>query len=88
MILTGAMETANWIALFVIVVSTVLNAAYFLPIVFRAFFRDLPKGSHAKKGGEAPWPIVAALTVTAAGTIVLFFAADIALQLSKSMIGQ
>jgi multicomponent Na+:H+ antiporter subunit D len=88
MILTGAMETANWIALFVIVVSTVLNAAYFLPIVFRAFFRDLPKGSHAKKGGEAPWPIVAALTVTAAGTIVLFFAADIALQLSKSMIVQ
>jgi multicomponent Na+:H+ antiporter subunit D len=89
LILTGAMETANWIALFVIIVSTVLNAAYFLPIVFRAFFRDLPKGSraHARKAGEAPWPIVAALTATAAGTIVLFFSADLALQLSKSMIG-
>jgi multicomponent Na+:H+ antiporter subunit D len=89
LILTGAMETANWIALFVIVVSTVLNAAYFLPIVFRAFFRDLPKGSraHARKAGEAPWPIVVALTATAAGTIVLFFSADIALQLSKSIIG-
>ena len=89
-ILTGAMETANWIALFVIVVSTVLNAAYFLPIVFRAFFREPPKASRtgAHKAGEAPWPIVVALTATAAGTVILFFAADVALQLSMSMIGR
>ena len=39
-ILTGAMQTANWLAVGVIVVSTVLNAGYFLPIVFRAFFRE------------------------------------------------
>ena len=39
-ILTGAMQTANWIAVGVIIVSTLLNAGYFLPIVFRAFFRE------------------------------------------------
>ena len=40
--LTGAMQTANWLAVGVMVVSTVLNAGYFLPIVFRAFFREPP----------------------------------------------
>ena len=89
-ILTGAMETANWIALFVIVVSTVLNAAYFLPIVFRAYFREPAKAAHtrAHKSGEAPWPIVVALTATAAATVILFFAADVVLQLSMSMVGR
>ena len=33
------------VAVAVIVVSTLLNAGYFLPIVFRAFFRDRPRGS-------------------------------------------
>ena len=52
--------------------STGLNAAYFLPIVFHAFFRGedvAPKIDH----GEAPWPMVAALTFTAA-LVILFFA--------------
>ena len=33
-ILIGAMQTANWLAVAVIVVSTLLNAGYFLPIVY------------------------------------------------------
>jgi multicomponent Na+:H+ antiporter subunit D len=40
--LTGAMQTANWLAVGVIVLTTLLNAAYFLPIVFRAFFLKPP----------------------------------------------
>ncbi len=38
--LTGAMQTAQWLPIVVIVVSTILNALYFLPIVHRAFFRS------------------------------------------------
>jgi multicomponent Na+:H+ antiporter subunit D len=72
--LTGAMQTANWIAVAVIVLSTVLNAGYFLPIVYRAFFREAPAG-HAH--GEAPWPIVLALVATAVGTVLLFLLPDI-----------
>jgi multicomponent Na+:H+ antiporter subunit D len=87
-ILTGAMDSANWLAVFVIVVSTLLNAGYFLPIVFRAFFRE-PSAAmpHNDKTAEAPWPIVLALTATALGTIALFFAPGIPLALSKLMIG-
>jgi multicomponent Na+:H+ antiporter subunit D len=83
--LIGAMQVANWIAIGVIVASTVLNACYFLPIVFRAFFREAPT-SH--KHGEAPWPIVAALSATAAGAILLFFFPQVPLALANMMIGR
>ena len=86
-ILTGAMETSNWLAVTVIVTSTVLNALYFLPIVYRAFFRE-PAPAHDGHAphGEAPWPIVLALTITATATIVLFLAPDVALILADQML--
>lgn len=71
-IIAGAFQVDNYFTLAVLMLSTGLNAAYFLPIVFRAFFREedvTPKIDH----GEAPWPMVAALTFTAA-LVLLFFA--------------
>jgi multicomponent Na+:H+ antiporter subunit D len=93
LMLTGAMQTTNWLAVGVIVASTLLNAGYFLPIVFRAFFREPPPSvqshnSHHGKHGEAPWPIVLALTVTAIGSVALFVFPETAFTLSKLMIGR
>jgi multicomponent Na+:H+ antiporter subunit D len=89
-ILSGAVESENWLAVCVIAVSTVLNAGYFLPIVYRAFFREPSPAhelAHGEVTGESPWPIVFALTATAIGTVALFFAPGIVLALSKLMIG-
>ena len=86
--LTGAMQTSQWFAVGVIVLSTVLNAGYFLPIVVTAFLRepdDNPHGEHHAHG-EAPWPIVLALTATAIGTLALFWLPDVPLALAKSML--
>ena len=83
--LSGAMQTANWIAVGVIIASTLLNAGYFLPIVFRAFFRESPAGGH-EHSGEAPWPIVVALTITAAGTLFMFLFPEIPYALARLMI--
>ncbi len=81
-ILTGAMATEQWVAVGVIMLSTLLNAAYFLPIVYAAFFR--PEHSHDElKHGEAPWPIVVALSITAAGTLMLFLMPEIPYQLAQ-----
>jgi multicomponent Na+:H+ antiporter subunit D len=88
LMLTGAMQTANWIAVFVIIVSTLLNAGYFLPIVFRAFFREPPAAGHGHESGEAPWPIVIALTATAIGTLLLFFSPEIPYALALLMMGR
>ncbi|MDP1583680.1 MAG: monovalent cation/H+ antiporter subunit D family protein [Bradyrhizobium sp.] len=89
-ILTGAMQTANWLAVSVIVASTLLNAGYFLPIVFRAFFRESPDDGHGHgpKSGEAPWPMVLALTATAAGSMFLFFFPGIPYALATLMMGR
>lgn len=90
-ILAGAVQTANWTAVAVIVVSTILNAGYFLPIVYRAFFRtggETGHDGHDHEGGEAPWPIVAALAATAAGTVLLFLFPDVPLTLANLMMGR
>jgi multicomponent Na+:H+ antiporter subunit D len=58
-ILSGAMAVDNRVAVGVIVVSTLLNAGYFLPIVYRAFF------CAGDEAWRAPLPMVAALVITA-----------------------
>ena len=61
--LSGAMQTAHWAAVGVIVASTLLNAGYFLPIVYRAFFARRRRPAHDHAHGEAPLPMVLALTI-------------------------
>lgn len=87
-ILQGAMATAQWSAVIVIAASTLLNAGYFLPVVYRAFFVAPPAESHGEPAhGEAPWTMVAALTLTAAGTIALFFFPEVPLALARQLAG-
>jgi multicomponent Na+:H+ antiporter subunit D len=83
-ILAGAFEADNYVALFTIIASTVLNAAYFLPIVYAVWFvKEAPGG---KEHGEAPWPAVLALTVTAALTIGFFLFNGPAIELERQVV--
>lgn len=74
----------------VIMLSTLLNAGYFLPIVYAAFFKapdpakDVP--GHADHG-EAPFAILLALAITAGGTVALFFYPELPLGLAQQLIG-
>jgi multicomponent Na+:H+ antiporter subunit D len=88
LMLSGAMEAGQWLAVGVIILSTLLNAAYFLPIVVSAFFREPDHNPHpdSHAHGEAPWPIVLALTATAIGAIGLFCLPGIPLALSNMML--
>lgn len=85
--LTGALDTRSVVTVCVIFASTLLNAGYFLPIVYRAFFRPAPEGGPHDDHGEAPFPIVLALTVTAAGTIILFLMPQLPLALARAVVG-
>ena len=42
----GAMEAGQTMIIGVLVVSTILNAGYFLPIVYAAFFKEEIQDSH------------------------------------------
>ncbi|MBA3032145.1 MAG: monovalent cation/H+ antiporter subunit D family protein [Gammaproteobacteria bacterium] len=85
-IVSGAFAQAQWFALAVIFISTLLNAGYFLPILYRAFFRPLSAEAAAHPHGEAPLAIVIALTFTAAGTLALFFFPDVPLALAQQLV--
>jgi multicomponent Na+:H+ antiporter subunit D len=85
--LTGAMETGQWLPVLVIIASTLLNAGYFLPIVVQAFFREPGEDVKKHAKGEAPFPIVLAVTATAIGTVWLFLYPGIPLALSRMLAG-
>jgi len=85
-LVSGAIAQAQWVALAVIMISTLLNAAYFLPIIHRAFFRPLSEEAKHHPHGEAPLPIVIALTSTAVLTTALFFFPDTALRLAEDVV--
>jgi multicomponent Na+:H+ antiporter subunit D len=86
-ILAGAFQADNYVALFTIITSTALNAAYFLPIVYWAWFSE-EDTAPAKPHGEAPVAIVLALTITAALTLAFFFFNQTALQLESQLVGR
>jgi len=87
-LLLGAFQAESYVAVLTIIVSTLLNVAYFLPILYMAWFqteKSPPKVDH----GEAPMPIVVALMTTAILTLVFFFynqpAVDLAAQVAGSL---
>jgi len=72
-LLLGTLEAHQVVMLIVLLVSTLLNAAYLLPIVYRAFFCKEEESLFDNKMEEAPIWCVAPLALTAVGSIVLFF---------------
>ncbi len=84
-ILAGAFQADNYAAIGTIIISTALNAAYFLPIIFMAWFQkeDTPP---AKEHGEAPFAAVLALMITATLTLAFFFFNGPVLELEKQLV--
>jgi multicomponent Na+:H+ antiporter subunit D len=71
----GALDAGFAFVVGVLMVSSLLNVAYLLPIVGRAFFLPPRPGDPEAEGGEAPMACVIPLSITAALCVVLFFAA-------------
>ncbi|MDC0987077.1 monovalent cation/H+ antiporter subunit D family protein [Alphaproteobacteria bacterium] len=77
----GALESGQIVFVAVLMISSLLNIAYLLPIIARGFFSppsdEIGSGNvAATKIKEAPLLCVAPLCLTAFGCIVLFFYAD------------
>jgi multicomponent Na+:H+ antiporter subunit D len=81
----GALQADMWPLLLVLLVSSLLNAAYFLPIVYRAFFAAPP--ATAETGmHEAPLFCLLPLSVTAICSVALFFYPNVFLRLVEMAI--
>lgn len=86
----GAVDAQQQILIAVFLISTLLNIAYLLPPVIRAFLLSPPKDdhddhddNHATHGvghrfglAEAPLFCLVPLSLTAIGTVLLFFFVD------------
>ena len=83
-ILAGSFQAENLLAIFTIIASTALNAAYFLPIIFMAWFAREEAG--AKDHGEAPPLVVLAVTATALLTLGFFFFNGPVIELEKQLV--
>lgn len=74
-LVSGAVDSGYGLIVAAYLISTLLNIAYLLPPVLRAFLRPLPEGEPSGIK-EAPWLCVIPLSLTALGTIALFFLAQ------------
>ena len=84
--LQGAFQSGQIWVVGVLLLSTLLNAGYFVPIVYAAFFKAENHAPHHEHG-EAPLSMVVALSTTAALTVILFLWPDLVLSIA-SRLGQ
>jgi len=68
----GTLESGQLVLLGILLLSSLLNIAYLLPIPLRAFFSAQRSGTEHAGIREAPVACVVALGVTAAGCVLLF----------------
>jgi multicomponent Na+:H+ antiporter subunit D len=76
-LIMGAVSAGHVIVVAVLMVSSLLNIAYLIPVVIRAFFAGPSANSPGEtKIKEAPLFCLIPLCITAAGCLILFFFAN------------
>ena len=85
-ILAGAFQAESYAAIATVILSTVLNAAYFLPLVWMAWFAETRPGYGGVR--EAPLPMVIALTFTGLATLAFFFFNAPVIELERQLLGE
>jgi multicomponent Na+:H+ antiporter subunit D len=83
----GAMDAEKLWILVIYLISSLLNAAYFLPIVYNAFFCKDEDAQFPDKVKEAPLAALLPPVITAIGTGILFFYPELFLNFAKLAVG-
>jgi multicomponent Na+:H+ antiporter subunit D len=85
-LLMGTLESEQWILMAALMISSLLNIAYLLPIPFHAFFSG-DKTPYSRTGiKEAPLPSLIALSITTAGCLILFVYPQPLYELAKAIL--
>ncbi|MCP3900921.1 MAG: monovalent cation/H+ antiporter subunit D family protein, partial [Desulfobacteraceae bacterium] len=87
-LLIGTLESEYKILMAVLLISSFLNAFYFLPIIYQGFFsKSDDEASGTSEIKEAPVWCVVPLIITAIISVILFFYPDIFVNLVKVGLG-
>ena len=84
-ILSGALQADNYLVVFTMIVSTFLNAAYFLPVIYSVWFLSAQEPSAGGRS-EAPMPMVVATAASAGLTLAFFLFNESALALASQLV--
>ena len=87
-LVNGAVDSGHWILLAALLVSTLLNAMYFTPIVVRGFFGRPHPDVALEQIGEAPACMVVALCFTATVSVLLGLYPQVFMQFFGVFAGQ
>lgn len=68
----GALDAQQMTIVAILLISSVLNVMYLLPIPFRAFFGKPPADGSGDQYNEAPVPCLIAIGITSLGCLLLF----------------
>ncbi|WP_340677555.1 proton-conducting transporter membrane subunit [Paraglaciecola sp.] len=89
-LLLGTLETQHWVLMAVLMISSLLNIAYLLPIPIRGFFpgKQIPAQADntPETMQEAPLPALIAIIITTSACVLLFFFPQPLFELAK-MVG-
>ena len=83
----GAVETEQWLLLTVLLISSLLNIAYLLPVPVRGFFGKAPDGTTPHRIKEAPLSCLIAMSITSLACVLLFFYPDPFYELAMTVAG-
>jgi len=85
-LLVGALDAGSIGILVVLVTSTILNAAYFVPVVYKAFFGKPSEADAHHHYGEAPLAMVVPLCITAAISVVIGIYPDFFMRFAEAVV--
>ena len=73
LLIVGAADTGQWIMIGVLLVSSLLNVAYLMPLIGKGFFLRAPDAPETVQIAESPTLVWLPPAITAFGCVVLFF---------------
>ncbi|MDH4319317.1 MAG: monovalent cation/H+ antiporter subunit D family protein [Desulfobulbaceae bacterium] len=87
-LLVGSMEANQVGILLILIASTILNAGYFAPVVYKAFFGKVPEGEVAVVGiKEAPLSMLIPILIAVTISVIIGICPNIMMQFVKVVTG-
>jgi multicomponent Na+:H+ antiporter subunit D len=85
-LLIGAWDAASIGIIAILLTSTALNAAYFAPVAYQAFFGQSPGGDHQPGRREAPLLMLIPLLITASITVAIGIFPDFFMTFARAIL--
>lgn len=84
-LMLGALDAGSLLIVGVLITSTLLNTAYFAPVIYQAFFGKRSGADSHHRYGEAHPAMVIPLSVTAAISVIIGFYPDFFMRFAKAL---